>query len=43
MRFDHFVPCDVLKPFISPFIIQETEDEKQYKALAGTAGDQISV
>jgi AraC-like DNA-binding protein len=36
MRFDLFIPCDALKPFISSFIIQETEEEKQYKVLPGT-------
>lgn len=36
MRFDHFIPCDLLKPFIEGFVIQEAEEEKQYKVLPGT-------
>ncbi|HYF68427.1 MAG TPA: helix-turn-helix transcriptional regulator [Ohtaekwangia sp.] len=36
MRFDHFIPCDHLKPYISFFAIQEAEEENTYRVLPDT-------
>lgn len=36
MRFDQFIPCDQLKPFIQVFAIQEADDENTYRVLPGT-------
>ena len=37
MRFEHFIPCDQLKPFISSFVIQETVVENIYRVLPCTS------
>lgn len=37
MRFEHFIPCDQLKPFISFFVIQEAEEENIYRVLPDTS------
>lgn len=37
MRFEHFIPCDILKPFVKAFIIQETCEESPYKILPDTS------
>jgi AraC-like DNA-binding protein len=36
MRFDTYIPCDILKPYISHFAIAETAEEKTYKVLPDT-------
>jgi AraC-like DNA-binding protein len=36
MRFDFVIPCDILKPFIKTFAIQEAEEERSYKVLPDT-------
>jgi AraC-like DNA-binding protein len=37
MRFEHFLPCDQLRPFISFFAIQEAEEENIYRVLPDTS------
>ncbi len=36
MRFDCYIPCDILKPYIKTFAIAETEEEQAYKVLPDT-------
>jgi AraC-like DNA-binding protein len=36
VRFEHFIPCDPLKPFISLLVIQEAEEENTYRILPDT-------
>jgi len=36
MKFDTYIPCDMLKPFVHTLVIQETEDGQEYKVLPGT-------
>jgi len=36
MKFDTYIPCDRLKPFIKSFAISETEAEQTYKVLPDT-------
>ena len=36
MKFDHYTPCDKLKPFVQSFVISESDDENSYKVLPGT-------
>jgi AraC-like DNA-binding protein len=36
MKFDTYIPCDVLKPFVSSFVIQETALENTYNVLPDT-------
>jgi AraC-like DNA-binding protein len=36
VRFETYIPCDILKPYIKSFVIQETIDEKVYKVLPDT-------
>jgi len=36
MRFDTYIPCDILKPYVRAFVISESTEEKQYKVLPGT-------
>lgn len=36
MRFDKFLPCPALRPYIKHFILSE-QDEQEYKVLPGTA------
>jgi AraC-like DNA-binding protein len=36
MRFDTYIPCDILKPYVKNFVISESEEEKIYKVLPET-------
>ena len=36
MKFDIYIPTDILKPYIQSFVIQETVDENVYKVLPNT-------
>lgn len=36
MRFDTYIPCDLLRPYVSHFAISEAEEENTYKVLPGT-------
>lgn len=36
MKFDTHIPCDVLKPFVRSFVVQETTEERTYKVLPDT-------
>jgi len=36
MKFDTYIPCDALKPFVKSFAISETEDAQTYKVLPDT-------
>lgn len=36
MRFELFIPCDILKPFIKTLAIQEADEERSYKVLPDT-------
>jgi hypothetical protein len=36
MRFELFIPCDILKPFVKTFAIQEADEERSYKVLPDT-------
>jgi AraC-like DNA-binding protein len=36
MRFDTYIPCDVLKAYIKSFAIHESENEQSYKVLPDT-------
>ncbi len=36
MRFDSYIPCDLLKPYVSAFVISETTEETTYKVLPDT-------
>ena len=37
MRFDSYIPCAILKPYVKTFIISETIEEKTYKVLPDTS------
>src|SRR5262249_29451731 len=36
MKYDTYIPCDILKPFIRSFAIQETAEATTYKVLPDT-------
>ncbi len=36
MQFDTYIPCDILKPFVKSFAVQETTEETTYKVLPDT-------
>jgi AraC-like DNA-binding protein len=36
MKFDTYIPCDILKPYVKAFAIAETTEEKTYKVLPDT-------
>jgi AraC-like DNA-binding protein len=36
MKSDIYTPCDILKPFVESFVIQETAEQSTYKVLPGT-------
>lgn len=36
MRFDTYLPCDALKPYVKSFVISENSDESTYKVLPDT-------
>ncbi len=36
MKFETYIPCDILKPFISSLVVQETSNEATYKVLPDT-------
>jgi AraC-like DNA-binding protein len=36
MKYQTYIPCDALKPFVDAFAISETEEEGSYKVLPGT-------
>lgn len=36
MKFQTYIPCDILKPFVKSFAIQETTEETTYKVLPDT-------
>src|ERR1700722_9499718 len=36
MRFDTYIPCDILTPYVKAFVISETTNEKTYKVLPDT-------
>ncbi|HEY4877146.1 MAG TPA: helix-turn-helix domain-containing protein [Puia sp.] len=36
MRFDTYIPCNILKPYVKNFVISESEEEKIYKVLPET-------
>lgn len=36
MRYDTYIPTDILKPFIHSFAVSESEEEQEYKILPGT-------
>ena len=36
MKFETYIPCDQLKPYVKSFVIQETVEEKTYKVLPDT-------
>jgi AraC-like DNA-binding protein len=36
MKYETYIPCDPLKPFINSFVISETDSESIYKVLPGT-------
>lgn len=36
MKFETYIPCDILKPFIKSFVIQEITEETTYKVLPDT-------
>ncbi|MEX2592794.1 MAG: helix-turn-helix domain-containing protein [Anditalea sp.] len=36
MKFETYIPCEILKPFVKSFAIQETVDETTYKVLPDT-------
>jgi YesN/AraC family two-component response regulator len=37
MKFDTYIPCDILKPFVKSFAVQETTIENAYKVLPDTS------
>lgn len=37
MKFETYLPCDMLKPYVKHFIISENSDAQTYKVLPGTA------
>lgn len=36
MKFDTYIPCDILRPFVKSFAIQETSKQDVYKVLSDT-------
>jgi AraC-like DNA-binding protein len=36
MKFETYIPCDILKPFIKSFAVQETTEQNTYKGLPDT-------
>jgi len=36
MKFNTYIPCDILKPFVKSFAVQETTEENTYKVLPDT-------
>lgn len=36
MKFDTYIPCDILKPFIRKFVISEDAEENSYRVLPDT-------
>ncbi len=36
MKFDTYLPCDALKPYVKSFVISENSDESTYKVLPDT-------
>lgn len=36
MKYDQYIPCDVLKPFVQSLVISENTSESTYKVLPGT-------
>lgn len=36
MKFETYIPCDVLKPFVKSFVVQETREENIYRVLPDT-------
>ncbi len=36
MRFDTYIPCDILKPYVKAFVISENTDGSTYKVLPDT-------
>lgn len=36
MKFETYIPCDALKPYIKSFVIQETDESQAYKVLPDT-------
>lgn len=36
MKFETYIPCDVLKPFVKSFVVQEIREESVYKVLPDT-------
>jgi len=36
MKFDTYIPCDQLKPFVKSFVVQETTEQSTYKVLPDT-------
>ena len=37
MKFDTYIPCDILKPFVKSFAVQESTIENTYKVLPDTS------
>jgi len=37
MKSQTYIPCDILKPYIKSFVIQETSNERSYKVLPDTS------
>ena len=37
MKFDTYIPCDILKPFVKSFAIEETTEESIYRILPDTS------
>lgn len=36
MKYDQYIPCDLLKPFVQSLVISEATNESAYKVLPGT-------
>src|SRR5271154_2802492 len=36
MRFDKYIPCDLLKPYVKDFVISESAEERTYSVLPDT-------
>lgn len=36
MKFEVYLPCERLKPYVERLVISESEEEKEYKVLPGT-------
>ncbi|HYG01117.1 MAG TPA: helix-turn-helix domain-containing protein [Chryseosolibacter sp.] len=37
MKFDTYIPCDILKPFVKSIVVQETTSESTYRILPDTS------